>query len=309
MANMNYLNFSLYQIQLFLVVCECESFTTASQIFHTTQSSVSKSIASMESALGFPLFIRSKNRLTLTEPGKLLAKEWRSVVRNMELSINKAFLLFEREQRSIIVGEPDSMKTDRDYWPAIDKFQNERKDISLVFVERPIAELITKLVSNELDIIFTIDYEIPTLDKLGLCWKAVADSPNLQITVHEDNPLSQKERITVEDLRDEDFIVPAPTLHQSYIDLLFDLCRPYGFKPKISVTVPNFRSVITTMLRTHSGILMANRFIYDADSAKVKNFQLDNTYSRLIVAWKNNPMKPGVTDFVRAVTENYKSII
>lgn len=307
MPNTNYLNFSLYQIQLFLVVCECKSFTTTSQIFHTTQSSVSKSIASMESVLGFPLFVRSKNRLALTEAGQLLAKEWRSVVRNVELSINRAFLLNERDQQSIFIGEPDSMKTDKDYWPAIEKFQDERTNLKLVFVERPIAELVSKLVSNELDIIFTIDYEVPTLDKLGLSWKSIADSPNLQITVHEDNPLSKRDRITVEDLKDEDFIVPTPTLHQSYIDLLFDLCRPYGFKPKMSITVPNFRSIITTMLRTHSGIMMANRFIYDADSPHVKNFNLENTYSRLIIAWKDSPVKPGVNDFIRAVTASYNS--
>lgn len=115
MPNTNYLNFSLYQIQIFLVVCECKSFTTASQIMHTTQSAVSKSIASMESVLGFQLFIRNNNKLELTSAGSLLEKEWRSVIQNIELAINKAFLLHEREQKSIVIGEPDSMKTDKDY--------------------------------------------------------------------------------------------------------------------------------------------------------------------------------------------------
>lgn len=172
-------------------------------------------------------------------------------------------------------------------------------------MERPISELISKLVSNELDVIFTIDYEVSTLEKLGLNWAPVADSPFIQITVHESHPLAKRENITMADLKDEDFIVMAPTLNQTYIDLLFELCRPYGFKPRISVTVPNARSMISTLLRTKSGVIMANRFLYDADSSHVKHFYLDNTYSRLIVVWKNEPLKQGIREFIHAVTANY----
>lgn len=278
----------------------------ASRIMHASQSAVSKSIAAMEGVLGFPLFIRDKNKLELTAAGSLLEKEWRSVIQNMELAIHKAFLLYEREQKSIVIGEPDSMKTDKDYWPAIEQFQNDHKEINLIFVERPISELISKLVSNELDIIFTIDYEVPTLEKLGLNWAPVADSPFIQILVHSSHPLAERDRITMADLKEENFIVMAPTLHQTYIDLLFDLCRPYGFKPHIRVTVPNARSMISTLLRTKSGVVMANRFLYDADSPELRHFSLDNTYSRLIVAWKDGSAKNGIRDFVQAVTANYK---
>lgn len=309
MAKQNFLNINLYQINMFLIVCECGSFTMTSQILNTTQSAISKSIMSMETILGFPLFIRNNNKLELTSGGKLLAKEWRSVVQNMELSIDKAFLLYEREQRSIIIGEPDSMKTDKDYWPNIKIFQEDNKDISLSFVEHPISELIGKLVSNELDIIFTIDYEVPTLDRLGLNWKPVADSPFAHLILHQKHPLAAKDKISIYDLKNEDFIVPAPTLHQTYIDFMFELCKPYGFDPKLSITVPNARSMTSTLLRTHSGVILGNRFLYDADSPDLKHFILDNTYSRLIVAWKDSFQKPGVQDFIRAVTADYSRFL
>ncbi|MFZ7121960.1 MAG: LysR family transcriptional regulator [Eubacteriaceae bacterium] len=137
-----------------------------SQILNTTQSAVSKSVASMENILGLPLFERKNKKLELTASGKLLAKEWRNLVQNAELTVDKAFLMYEREQRSVIVGERDSMKTDKDYWPQIEQFQKKNQDIRLIFVERSISELVGKLISNELDIIFTIDYEVPILDKL-----------------------------------------------------------------------------------------------------------------------------------------------
>lgn len=282
-----------------------QEFTTASQIIHSTQSSVSKSIASMENILGFPLFVRNRNKLELTDAGTLLFKEWRSIVRNVELSIDKAFLLAERGKNSLVIGEPDSMKTDKDYLPAINRFRERYKDISLMFVEVPISELISRLVSNEIDIIFTIDYELPTLNKLGIPWKPVADSPFITITMHVSNPLAAKESITLGDLKDEDFIVLAPSLHQNYIDLLFALCKLYGFLPKISVCAPNPRSMMTTLLRTKTGVVMDNRFIYDANSSQLKHFTLDNTYSRLIVAWKSNVNNPFINRFVDVVTADY----
>ena len=55
---------SLNQIQLFLRAAEFRSFTATAAFFHTTQSAVSKSIAGMESALGFPLFHRGRGQLT-----------------------------------------------------------------------------------------------------------------------------------------------------------------------------------------------------------------------------------------------------
>lgn len=305
MANYNYMSINLYQMNMFLIVCECGSFTMASQILNTTQSAVSKSIASMETILGFPVFMRKNKKLEITPSGRLLEKAWRSVVQNVGLSIDTAFLLYEREQRSIVVGEPDSMKTDMDYWPKIELFQEKNKDINLIFSECSISELVGKLISNELDIAFTIDYEIPILDKLGLNWRPVADSPFMHAIVHLQHPLAARDSITIADLKDEDFIVPAPILHQSYIDFIFALCKPYGFKPKMTITVPNARSMISTLSRTQTGVILGNRFLYDADNPYLKHFTLDNTYSRLIVAWKDNYQKPGIQDFISTVTSDY----
>ena len=67
---------SLNQIQLFLKAAEFRSFTATAAFFHTTQSAVSKSIAGMEGALGFPLFLRSRGHLTLTESGQYLYERW-----------------------------------------------------------------------------------------------------------------------------------------------------------------------------------------------------------------------------------------
>lgn len=305
MSNINCLNFSLYQMQLFLTVCKCKSFTVASQILCATQSSVSKSIASMEKALEFPLFIRSKNQLELTRAGDSLFNEWQHIIRNIEISVDKAFLIYKREQYSLIVGEPDSMKTYKDYHPAIKKFQDENKDYNMLFVQMPIGELIPKLIANELDVIFTIDYDVPSLDSLGIKWKIVAESPLLYIAMHESNPLLKKKSISMTDFKNEEFIVMTPSLHQNYIDLLIKVFEPYGFKPKIRVSSPNARSMMSTLINTQSGAVLANRFLYDFDSPHIKLFPIENTYSCLIVVWRDKGEHSKIEEFVEKVAANF----
>ena len=81
---------SLNQIQLFLRAAEFRSFTATAAFFHTTQSAVSKSIAGMESALGFPLFHRGRGQLTLTEPGQCLYERWQGLMGSLTAAVQEA---------------------------------------------------------------------------------------------------------------------------------------------------------------------------------------------------------------------------
>lgn len=247
----------------------------ASQKLNVTQSTVSKTIASMEYTLGFQLFERKKS-LELTPAGNLLYKEWFNMIRNIELSIDKAYLLYEKQQNSLVIGEPDSMRSDNDYAPAIHQFQKKYTNVNFRFEEVLLADLINKLDEGELDAIFTISYEIPTLNEMGINWEDVALSPYITVTVHENNPLFYKDHITFTDLKDEGFIVLSPALYPNYINLLYSLCKQNGFEPRIIMHAPNTRSMITTLLRTGVGVIMANRFIYDAGSPKLKHFNIEN---------------------------------
>ncbi|MBQ3300581.1 MAG: LysR family transcriptional regulator [Eggerthellaceae bacterium] len=308
MADAAYVNISLYQMKMFLIAAECKSFTKTSQQLHTTQSAVSKSIASMENVLGFPLFVRRNKVLELTPGGELLAQEWQHVVQNIELSIDRAYLLNEEDKRSIVIGEPDSMKTDKDYAPQIERFRQAHENITLRFVERSIFELVEQLLFDELDVIFTIDYEVPVLERAQISWLPVADSPHIQIIMYKDHALATRDSLVIGDLREEGFIVPTPTGHrnQSYIDYIAGLCEPYGFKPKMEIPVANTRSMISTLLRTRRGIIFGNRFLYDGDSPDLRHVEVAGTYSRLIVAWKDSSRKFGLRDFIDAVTADYK---
>ena len=59
------------QLKYFVTAAGCRSFGEAAKKLYTTQPSVSKVISSLEEELGYALFIRGNNGITLSEQGAL----------------------------------------------------------------------------------------------------------------------------------------------------------------------------------------------------------------------------------------------
>ena len=59
----------LRQLRYFVVCADVKSFSSAAEILYTTQPNVSKTIRSLESELGFPLFVRQRTGIQLTAKG------------------------------------------------------------------------------------------------------------------------------------------------------------------------------------------------------------------------------------------------
>lgn len=70
---------TLDQLRVFVAVIDCGSFSKAARELHRTQSVVSYTIANLEAQLNVALFDRSKRKPTLTEAGKALLADARTV--------------------------------------------------------------------------------------------------------------------------------------------------------------------------------------------------------------------------------------
>lgn len=68
---------------------ECRSFTVAAEKRNISQSSFSRRIQSLESALGFNIFDRSVNPLQLTRQGKIFVSYARSLLDDMDFQIHR----------------------------------------------------------------------------------------------------------------------------------------------------------------------------------------------------------------------------
>ncbi len=80
---------TLLSYEIFQTIIEQGSFVKAASILHLTPSAVSHSISSLESEVGFPLFIRNKNGVKLTNYGEQILPYFQQVIRSNQNVLQK----------------------------------------------------------------------------------------------------------------------------------------------------------------------------------------------------------------------------
>ena len=275
---------SLNQIQLFLQAAEFRSFTATAAYFHTTQSAVSKSIAGMESALGFPLFHRGRGQLTLTEPGQYLYERWQGLMGSLTAAVQEAERRCLDRRVSLAIGVPDSLIPGWET-PYLEGFLHRCPEVELSYHVVPANQLLPRLETGALDALITGFYETPVVERMGLSWKACVTAPNLAI-MHRSHPLAGWKTLRMEDLRDQELLMLSPTENASYFEYVYLRCAQHGFQPKIKTWLPGFRSMMETLLRTHRGIILSTRFIFEADNPELRCLEVEGTRTGMILVWK-----------------------
>lgn len=94
------------QIEAFIRVAECNSFTAAAQRMHLTNSAISSLIADLESAIGVRLFERSTRRVVLNDHGRQFLPSALSFVRTLKDVERLAETLSEQSNDTIRVAAP-----------------------------------------------------------------------------------------------------------------------------------------------------------------------------------------------------------
>lgn len=92
---------TLLSYQVFMAVVEQESFQRAAQVLQLTPSAISHAVAAMESELGSPLFVRSKQGVYMTNYGKELFPYIKNVL-NSDEYLQQAVAQFNGMQKGIV---------------------------------------------------------------------------------------------------------------------------------------------------------------------------------------------------------------
>ncbi|WNJ92763.1 LysR family transcriptional regulator [Bosea sp. 685] len=97
---------SLRQIQSFLSVAECGTFTKAAERLHMAQPALSQLVRELERELGIRLFDRTTRRVELTEGGREFQGASAKIMHDLDLAVRNANNLAERRRGRIVVAAP-----------------------------------------------------------------------------------------------------------------------------------------------------------------------------------------------------------
>lgn len=95
---------SLFSYKIFYTVAKQQSFLKTAEKLYLSPSAVSHSIASLETKLGFPLFIRNRSGVKLTSEGEIILTHVRTILNSEEQLQQEAAQINGLSKGTVIIG-------------------------------------------------------------------------------------------------------------------------------------------------------------------------------------------------------------
>lgn len=293
MRSIDFYSISMYQVQRFLAVADLSNFTKAAQKLNLAQSVVSKSIASLEQTLGLILFIRDKGTVRLTPAGRYLYDFWGGLIPVMEQSIEKAWTIQQGILGQLTVGIHNIYDIGPFFMPIVNRFREKFPQVKVYTKCFSFPDLKSRVASGSIDLAFTSRFEsdsIRAYESEAFQVREVLEFP-LSAVMLETNPLAQKEKISVSDLRFQRFTIHSPTKVPAYQQLIIDMCRPYNFVPSEYEYVEDATSFALS-LSDNDQVFIVDRAAKLEDCMPLKIFDLEGTKSGVSLIWRQGPIDP-----------------
>lgn len=187
---------------IFLRVVEAGSITTAAQQLGYTQSGVSHAVNSLEEEFGFPLLIRRKSGVTLTDEASRLLPEMREVVLSNERLRQTVSAISGVNTGSIRVGTFSSVAVQ--WIPALVKsFQQQYPLVELQLYNGSYSQLAIRIAGKRLDCAFA-SQAVQGEQSFSPLYR-----DPLVLLLPPGHPLEGQKRLPLSALEKEDLILPG----------------------------------------------------------------------------------------------------
>ena len=192
------------KLETFIAVCEVKNFTKAGEMLGLTQPAVSQHIKKLEEELDTQIFLRKKGEITLSQEGEialLYAKRMRALQDKMRDKIKSA----KANIRKIRIGITHTQESGY-MIEALSKMALAYENLNITFITDTIKNLYAMLENFELDVL--IIEEKPSNPDFNFM---MLDTDMLTCMVSSQNPLAQKQAITLNELKNQHLILRLPT--------------------------------------------------------------------------------------------------
>jgi DNA-binding transcriptional LysR family regulator len=197
-------------LQAAIVLAEELNFSRAAERLRIDQSTLSKRIMELESLVGLRLFDRNHQLVELTDPGRHFVQEARDALLHAERAVLNAAAASRGADEVLNLGKS--------------VYVDPYLVTTLLSIQLPLFpglkvkqwsnyshDLAHQVAVGKLDMALVT--AVP--DTLQLSSLPIANVP-VYIALSKDNPLSRNEELRLEDLRDIDWILPAPHVNPHF---------------------------------------------------------------------------------------------
>lgn len=235
----------IQSLKCFITVCKYMNFTKAGQELHFSQQGISKIIKRMETLLGVPLFVRDGSKLRLTEYGTYLYPMAQKLCDEYQALIDSMDAFIAKDNETLRIAIPRGMT-----WELIggqlQSFYNHFDGAQLSISQMDDRGVEKALLDGSADIGFCI---APISSEAFTIYKAHRENTHYMISTK--NPLSEKNELSIRDMRGEKFI-GFGAMNKGH-DTLKHYCQAEGFEPILCAEVDDM-NILYQMVRENQGI-------------------------------------------------------
>jgi LysR family transcriptional regulator for metE and metH len=284
-------------LKLVLAVAECGSLTRAGERLFLTQSALSHQLRDIESRLSMPLFLRVGKRMVLTPAGERLLASARRVLSEIDTAEDEIRRLADEGGGPLRITTecytcyhwlPALLKTFRRKHPRVDV------RIDAAATSRPIDALLDGRI--ELALLST-----PNVDRRIVTTEVFRD--NLVPIAAPGHPLTQRRRVSVEDLNDETLFFYPPKEESTVYKQLIE---PSGVRPRLEPV--QLTEAIVELVKAGLGVACLARWAVrphlEAGTLQILRFKAPALTRRWAAAsLRQTARLPFVVDFVELLRE------
>lgn len=276
------------QIEIFLMAARCRSFSEAASRLFLSPAAICRNIASLESELGLTLFAHENNRIALTEAGKIFLSGMDTITALYGETLQQALDADKGVGGVLSIGVLDGQMLDPITQAGLVSFEKSHPDIRLELKRYSHGDLLTKLDTGELDVVFTVEPGVRNKKNIGT--RAVCQLET-KIVLPQKHRLARKSGLWLKDFKNDVFIICSDGGKKFPLE---ERCRAEGFEPKI-LYAPDIQTQML-WLEAEKGISLANPNHMMCNSPALTEVACRDLHpENFVAAWhlmNRNPMVP-----------------
>lgn len=289
---------TLDQLRYFQAVCKYNSVSRASEYLNISQPSVSNAISKLEAEFGTMLFTRQNKRLVLTKEGMLLLELANDLLLNADYTLQAMKEL--SDNKTLNLGVPPMLSSF--ILPILygDFFKNY-PDFKINIIEDDRTGLIQMLEEHKINMAF-----LPHSGSIDARLKAqpLIEFDNV-CCVSKYHRLSQKESLTIEDIKDEHLVLFKNSFFQT--ERILERFKQSGYSPNILL---NTAQVTTMQNMAASGLAVGFIFKFLLESTSdLVGIPLDPPMrTQISLVWKQGEHLSSNMNHLIKFIKNYSHI-
>jgi DNA-binding transcriptional LysR family regulator len=285
------------QLNYFIEVADCGSFSEAAARLFTTQSSVSKRIHALETELSVELFDRSRRQIQLTEAGTVALADARSLVKAYRQMMHSVEVYRQRSAQQLRIASIPVM-AQYGLTGLVAQFSDCHSEINLSIREIEGIDIVQCLKKQEFDLAFM---RTEHMDDSLACVPIVID--HLSVVLSADHPLAHYRQLSLRQLSGEAFLL----LNQWTLlyDVCIHACEQAGFTPNVTYTGTRMETILSLIGRNQGISLMMDYAVSHAYQENIRIIPLQEEINSTIglVYLKKRPLSDPASVFLEYIRE------